>query len=205
MAFSLAPADFAPITGNGIYYGNDNNPLSGRYQAMHFSGWSAATDVTAGTADTTTIALTTPAFELIQLLEIVVNYPVASGAVTTPAQLYFQTIKAGTTTPVINIPLLTAGLAGAGMVITSAASIAANTNQKFTLNTLIAATFQAAQVGQGEDNYPTAASGDLLQLLLHVKGIGGTQTLQFGYTYRELPLYPAAASLATAGTSQTFQ
>ena len=197
-----APADFAL---GDIYYGNNSDNTSGRYQTIHFSGWTAGQDVTSGTPDTTIFTLpAAPPLESIEILEIVVQYPAASGSVTTPAQLIPGKYAAGTNTPFVPLYEGFVSNADAGMYVASEADILINTVRKYSLAHFTAATFQAAQVGKDAYNYPLLNPGDIPNMLLHTAGVAGTQSLLFGYTYRERYVSPVAPTMATAGTNTTF-
>lgn len=201
----VQPADF--VVG-GLYYGNDNDNLSGRYQALHFSGWTAAQDLTSGTANATQIALPTPpAFESIELLEICMFYVAATSAkptFTTAGNLVAYKTAAGTSTPGILLVAAAGGIAGAGLTIYDAPSIPINTVQKFSLATLTATTFATAQCGLDGYSYPTLSPGDMPYLLYTQQAAGGTHSVYFGYTYRERYVIPSIGTLATSGSNITF-
>ena len=197
-----APSDFAL---GDIQYGNNSDQTSGRYQAIHFSGWTAAQDVTAGTPDSTIFALpAAPPLESIEILEVVVQYPAASGAVSTPAQLIPGKYAAGTNTPFVPIYEGYVSNANAGMYVASEANIPVNSVRKYSLAHFTASTFQQAQVGKDAYNYPQLSPGDIPNMQLHTAGVGGTQSLLFGYTYRERYVSPVASTMATAGTNTSF-
>jgi len=204
MAFNTANFVIGPQ-----YYGNDNNPLNGRFQALHFSGWSAGQDVTAGTPDTTIFTFPQPpAFEQIEILEIHVFYPAASGSVSTAAQLIPGKYAAGTNTPFVPIYLGYTAAGGttalAGLYITSTTTIPINTVQKFNLGYAVPTTYLTAQCGQNGVMYPQIYPGDIPNMLLHTAGVGGTQSLLFGYVYRER-VYPLAGpTMTSAGTNTSI-
>lgn len=193
--------------GGGIFYGNDQNPLSGRYQDVKFSGWQAGQNLTTGTAGSTQIALPQPPpLESLELLDLCVFYPAASGSVSTPASLALYKTAAGTNSPGILLVPSTGGINGAGLAVVTEANIPINTVRKFSLATFTTANFQPNQVGHGSYSYPSLNPGDLLYLLLNTLGVGGVQTgIMFGYLYRERPTSPVAPALANSGFSVNFQ
>lgn len=180
-----------------VQYGNNLNPLAGRYQSIFFAGYSAATNATIGTVGTTQVLFPNLApLDLLQLLNVCILYPAASGAITTPGTWTLNKLAAGTATPVVLL---------SSQSIFTEANIPINTIRKFSVATQTGATYQTNQVGLDMFTFPLINAGDLVYLLLGQVGIGGVQAaLQFNLEFRERPLYPVGPTLASAGTSTVF-
>lgn len=180
-----------------VQYGNNQNNLSGRYQAIHQTGYGTAFNCTNGTAGTTQVPFGLVSLDQIELLEICLFYPAASGAITTPAQFTLWKLAAGTSTPPIALC--------ASLVVVTEASLPINTVRKFSAATFTGATFQTAQVGQDAYSYSILSPGDQVYLLQTVLGVAGTQTaIQFNFTYRERALGPVGPVMTSSGTNTVF-
>lgn len=173
-------------TSIGEVYGADINPYNGRYQALE-TQWAAASDATAATPDTTEILFDPTGLQSVQALDILVQYPVASGAVSTPAQLWVYILRVNNATP---------ERVGT-IVVASEATQVVRQVREFSLATLTT----GSATGADRYTYPTLLQGDTLRLLYKVAGVGGTQTaLRFGYRRRERPVYGTGPTVATAGS-----
>lgn len=185
-------------------YSNDLNPLSGRYQTVHTSGWSAATDVTTGTAGTTEILFPAFPMELGELLDVLIQYPAASGAITTPAQLSLWKYIANSATAVQLATNITGAVTPVPFSAFTEASQPIRTCRRFSAASFVPATFQASQVGANAYQYPVLNAGEVVRLRLDTLGIAGTQSVLFAYIFRERPVTPTGPSLTTTGTTTTF-
>lgn len=166
-------------------YGNDKNNYNGRYQALQVQ-WATASDATAATPDTTTVVFEPNGRQIAAPLDILVHYPAASGAVSTPAQLWVYILRVNNGTPE-RIGTI---------VIATEASQSIRTTREFSLATLTA----GSATGTDRYTYQALQLGDTVQLLYKVAGIGGTQTaIRFGLRTRERQASDSGPTVATAG------
>ena len=178
-------------------YTNDLNPLGPRYQNHHFTAWSSGQNLTSGTPGTTELVLPPIAAEAWELLNILLRYPAASGAVTTQFRGSIHKYVVGSATPV---PIH--AYPGAGIWVSSEANIPVRTVRRFSMGADNSAN---PALGVGKIIFPQMTAGEQVRILWEVWGVGGTQSaVEFSVEWRERPVMPVGPTMATAGSDLTF-